>query len=167
LLYILGTLVRPRSGSLRIDGLNVGHLGDRARSDVRASTIGFVFQDAFLDPRRTVIDNVIEGAVYAGTKRHLAVARARTLMEDVGVDVELARRATDLSGGQAQRVALCRALVNEPTIILADEPTGNLDAINALAVESVLLRRARAGGLVVIVTHDEALAARCDRTYRL
>jgi ABC-type lipoprotein export system ATPase subunit len=167
LLYILGTLVRPWSGTLRIGNVNVDDLGDRGRSDVRAATLGFVFQDAMLDPRRAVLDNVIEGAVYRGQDRRAASERARSLLDQVGVDVEPTRRATDLSGGQAQRVALCRALLNEPALILADEPTGNLDRANAAAVEGVLFERAKAGATLVIVTHDEALAAKCDRTMRL
>jgi ABC-type lipoprotein export system ATPase subunit len=167
LLYVLGVLVRPWSGSLRIGAIEVTKLGDGARSDIRAGSIGFLFQDALLDPRRSVLDNVLEGAVYAGTRSRDAVRRARELLADFDVGVEPERRATDLSGGQAQRVALCRALLGEPPVILADEPTGNLDRGNAAAVEAALFQRARAGAAVVIVSHDEALAARCDRQYRL
>lgn len=167
LLYVLGTLVRSWSGSLRLGDKSVGGLSDDRRSDVRATMIGFVFQDALLDPRRSVIDNVIEGAVYRGDHRRDALARAKSLLARLEVDVEPSRRATDLSGGQAQRVALCRALLNEPPIILADEPTGNLDNTNARAVEGVLFSRALAGAALVIVTHDENLAARCDRRYAL
>ena len=167
LLYVLGTLVRPWSGGLRIDGASVEGLSDNRRSRVRSTTVGFVFQDAFLDPRRSVLDNIIEGAVYRGERRRDVAARARSLLVRLEVDVELSRRATDLSGGQAQRVALCRALLNEPPLILADEPTGNLDGANASAVEQILFRHARAGAALVIVTHDEGLAARCDRRYAL
>jgi len=167
LLYLLGALVRPWSGSLRIGDVNVERLGDGDRSDLRATTVGFVFQDALLDPRRSVLDNIVEGAIYRGVDRGAATRRARGLLERLDVNVEPGRRATDLSGGQAQRVALCRALLNEPSILLADEPTGNLDRINAAAVEGVLREQAAEGGVVVIVSHDEALASRCDRTYRL
>ncbi len=167
LLYILGTLVRPWSGMLRIGGLDVATLSDGRRSDVRSAVVGFVFQDALLDARRSILDNIIEGAIYGGADRRAAVERARALLDQLNVDVEPARRATDLSGGQAQRVALCRALLNDPQIILADEPTGNLDRVNAGAVERVLHEQARAGVVVVIVTHDEALAGRCDRTLLL
>jgi ABC-type lipoprotein export system ATPase subunit len=163
LLYVLGTLVRPWAGSLMIGGRSVDRLGDAARSDIRAGLIGFVFQDALLDQRRSVLDNIVEGAVYRGTPRRAALARAMQLLAQLDVDVEPNRRATDLSGGQAQRVGLCRALLNEPAVILADEPTGNLDAANARAVEDVLFAQARAGAALVIVTHDEALAGRCDR----
>jgi ABC-type lipoprotein export system ATPase subunit len=167
LLYLLGTLVRPWSGSLRIGGVEATALGDGARSDIRATTIGFVFQDAMLDPRRSVLDNVVEAAVYAGTSRRQAEDRARALLAELDVDVEPERRAIDLSGGQAQRVALCRALLAAPSVILADEPAGNLDRGNAASVEGVLFGQARAGAAVVIVTHDESLAERCDRRYRL
>lgn len=167
LLYVLGTLVRPWAGSLRICGMSIESLGDHGRSDMRAALIGFVFQDAMLDPRRSVLDNVVEGAAYHGGNRRDSSRRGRELLEQMGVDVEPGRRATDLSGGQAQRVALCRALLDDPRVILADEPTGNLDRANAAAVEAALFDRARAGAVVVIATHDEALAARCDRTFPL
>jgi ABC-type lipoprotein export system ATPase subunit len=167
LLYVLGTLVRPWSGSLRLDGKRIDGLGDAGRSDVRASRIGFVFQDAILDQRRTIVDNVIEGSVYRGDDRRAAIRRAQALLERTNVRVEGTRRAMDLSGGQAQRIALCRALLDAPPILLADEPTGNLDRDNGQAVEEALIEHARGGAAVVIVTHDERLAARCDRTYRL
>ena len=167
LLYVLGTLVRPWSGSLRLDGQLIDGLGDAGRSDVRASSIGFVFQDAILDQRRSILDNVIEGAVYRGDDRRAAIDRAQDLLGRMNVRVEGTRRAMDLSGGQAQRIALCRALLDAPPILLADEPTGNLDRDNGQAVEESLMGHARAGAAVVIVTHDERLAARCDRTYRL
>lgn len=167
LLYVLGTLVRPWSGSLRLGGSRVEHMGDGARSDLRSGLIGFVFQDAILDPRRSILDNVLEGAIYRGDSRKASMERARLLLDKLDVGVEGKRRANDLSGGQAQRVAVCRALLGNPALILADEPTGNLDRANAEVVEAALFEQARAGGAVVVVTHDEALAARCDRTYRL
>ena len=167
LLYVLGTLVRPWSGSLSLAGSRVDHLGDGARSDIRSGLIGFVFQDAILDPRRSIIDNVLEGAIYRGDSRATSLERARALLDKLEVGVEGKRRANDLSGGQMQRVALCRALLGNPALILADEPTGNLDRANAEVVEATLFEQARAGSAVVLVTHDEALAARCDRTFRL
>jgi ABC-type lipoprotein export system ATPase subunit len=167
LLYVLGTLVRPWSGSLRLGGSSVERMGDGARSDIRSGLIGFVFQDAILDPRRSILDNVLEGAIYRGDSRRAAIERARALLDKLDVGVEAKRRANDLSGGQMQRVAVCRALLGNPSVILADEPTGNLDRANAEVVEAALFEQARTGSAVVIVTHDEALAARCDRTYRL
>jgi ABC-type lipoprotein export system ATPase subunit len=167
LLYMLGTLVRPWSGSLRLGGSSIERMGDGARSDLRSAMIGFVFQDAILDPHRSILDNVLEGAIYRGDSRRAAAERARILLERLDVGVEAKRRANDLSGGQAQRVALCRALLGDPAVILADEPTGNLDRANAEVVEATLFEQARSGSTVVIVTHDEALAARCDRVFRL
>jgi ABC-type lipoprotein export system ATPase subunit len=167
LLYVLGTLVRPWSGSLSLGGSRVERLGDGARSDIRSGLIGFVFQDAILDPRRSILDNVLEGAIYRGDSRRNALERAKLLLDKLEVGVEGKRRANDLSGGQAQRVALCRALLGNPALILADEPTGNLDRANAEVVEATLFEQARAGATVVVVTHDETLAARCDRTFRL
>ena len=167
LLYVLGTLVRPWSGGLRIGGHRIEHMGDGARSDIRSGLIGFVFQDAMLDPRRSILDNVLEGAIYRGDSRATSLERARALLDKLEVGVEGKRRANDLSGGQMQRVALCRALLGNPALILADEPTGNLDRANAEVVEATLFEQARAGSAVVLVTHDEALAARCDRTFRL
>jgi ABC-type lipoprotein export system ATPase subunit len=167
LLYLMGGLVRPWSGSIELDGNRLEELTDARRSAVRASRIGIVFQDALLDQRRSIMDNVIEGAVYRGENRKQARSKAKQLLELVDLDVEPTRRATNISGGQAQRVALCRALLCDPTIVLADEPTGNLDEANARVVETVLFRRARNGAAVVIVTHDPALAARCDRTVSL
>jgi ABC-type lipoprotein export system ATPase subunit len=167
LLYILGALVRPWSGHVRIAGADVHELTDRGRSDIRASLIGFLFQDALLDERRSVLENVIEGSVYRGDDRRWSVQKAIRMLEALQVDVEPRRRATDLSGGQVQRVALCRALLHDPPLILADEPFGNLDPGNAAAVESILFRRAHAGAAVLIVTHDDRLASRCGRTFRL
>ncbi|MEO6628890.1 MAG: ATP-binding cassette domain-containing protein [Aquihabitans sp.] len=166
-LYLLGTLVRPWSGSLSICGHRIDRLGDGERSSLRSRLIGFVFQDALLDPRRSVLDNVIEGTVYRGGDRTAATRRAIELLEEVGVDVEPSRRARDLSGGQAQRVGLCRALINAPPIVLADEPTGNLDDDNAKVVVGMLSKHARSGGAVVIVTHDSPSAAICDRIVEL
>lgn len=167
LLYVLGTLVRPWSGSLSLGGSRVERMGDGARSDIRSGMIGFVFQDAILDPRRSILDNVLEGAIYRGDSRRTSTERARALLDKLEVGVEAKRRANDLSGGQQQRVAVCRALLGNPEIILADEPTGNLDRANADVVEAALFEQARAGSTVVVVTHDETLAARCDRTFRL
>ncbi len=167
LLYLLGTLIQPWNGSLVIDGVDITRLGDRGRSDIRAASIGFVFQDALLDARRSVLDNIVEGAVYQGADRRTAVRDAAALMARFGVDVEPGRRAADLSGGQAQRVGLCRALLGRPSIVLADEPTGNLDRANGEVVEDALLDAAAAGAVVVIATHDQRLAARCSRSIRL
>jgi ABC-type lipoprotein export system ATPase subunit len=163
LLYLIGMLIRPWAGRVRLLGREVDGLADGARSSLRGRHIGFVFQDALLDPRRSVLDNITEGTVYRGDDLRYARKRALSLLDSVGVDVEPSRRATDLSGGQAQRIALCRALLGQPSIVLADEPTGNLDAVNGLVVEEMLLRRAREGCAVVVSTHNTELASRCDR----
>jgi ABC-type lipoprotein export system ATPase subunit len=167
LLYLLGLLARPWSGRLEIAGHDVQELDDRARSDIRAEHIGFVFQDAVLDTKRSVLANVIEGAIYRGSDRSETIRSARELVDELGVCVELDRRAVDLSGGQAQRVALARALVGRPSILLADEPTGNLDKENGRVVADALFDQTRQGKAVVIVTHDLELAQRCDRTLQL
>ena len=137
-------------------------LTDAARSRVRASHVGFVFQDAVLDPSRTVLDNVVEGALYTGLQRAVAVRRARDLMESVGVGMQSDRRPGEVSGGQAQRVALCRALLRCPDNLLADEPTGNLDDATGSLVLDLLFDAAAGGKTVVIATHDHSIADRAD-----
>jgi lipoprotein-releasing system ATP-binding protein len=162
LLYLLGMLVTPWSGDVLLDGVDVGGLPDRVRSLRRAHTVGFVFQDAALDPSRTVLDNVVEAAVYADLPRTEAERRGRELMTRFGVDLQERQRPGEVSGGQAQRVALCRALLNRPDVVLADEPTGNLDAQTAQVVLDALVEEAERGGTVVIASHDASVIARCD-----
>jgi putative ABC transport system ATP-binding protein/lipoprotein-releasing system ATP-binding protein len=154
LLYLLGLLLTPDSGSVWIDDVVVSGLSDADRSRLRAENVGFVFQDAVLDPSRTVLDNIVEGSVYANTPRGAAVERARSLMERFGVDLRETHRPGEVSGGQAQRVALCRALLNRPTVILADEPTGNLDPVAAEVVMAALAEAASGGATVVVATHQ-------------
>ena len=154
LLYLLGLLLTPDSGSVWIDDVVVSGLSDADRSRLRAENVGFVFQDAVLDPSRTVLDNIVEGSVYANTPRGAAVERARSLMERFGVDLRETHRPGEVSGGQAQRVALCRALLNRPTVILADEPTGNLDPVAAEVVMAALAEAASGGATVIVATHQ-------------
>ena len=163
LLYLLGLMVTATAGTLRIDGTETTGLADRARADLRARTMGFVFQDALLDPARSVLDNVLEGALYGSTPPREARGRALELLERFGVEVDPWRRPGQISGGQAPRVALCRAFVADPRIVLADEPSGNLDDQSADVVWDALRARAEAGAVVVVATHDRARAARCDR----
>jgi ABC-type lipoprotein export system ATPase subunit len=167
LLYLLGLMLRPSAGQVEIDGQPVSGLSDRRRASCRAESFGFVFQDAALDPSRTVMDNVIEGAVYRQEPRPAARRRASRLLDEFGVALRADARPGQVSGGQAQRIALCRALLADPAIILADEPTGNLDPASATVVFDALHQRAQAGATVVIVTHDEGIAARCDRQVEL
>lgn len=155
LLYILGLMLTPLSGAVTVADKVVSTLPDRRRSRFRAEHMGFVFQDAALDPRRQVIDSVIEPALYAGWDRNSAVLRAMELMDMMGVSIRADHRPGEISGGQAQRVAVCRALMNNPKVILADEPTGNLDHENAEIVLSALAAIAEDDErTVIIATHD-------------
>ena len=167
LLYLLGLMLKPRSGAVLVDGAEVTGLSDRARAGLRATRFGFVFQDAALDQTRTVLDNILESALYRAEPRRALVGRAHELMERFGVVLRAAARPGQVSGGQAQRIALCRALLAEPDILLADEPTGNLDPASADAVVGALREQADLGSAVVVVTHDPRTVERCDRTIRL
>ncbi|MCT1458721.1 ABC transporter ATP-binding protein [Aestuariimicrobium sp. p3-SID1156] len=168
LLYVLGLLLTPSSGSVLIDGREASRLRDGARSGLRASTIGFVFQDSELDPHRTVIDSVLEPALYAGHRKRAMVGRARELLTEFGLEHRADHRPGQVSGGQAQRLAICRALLNDPPIVLADEPTGNLDRGNAELVLDALCGAARARDhTVVIATHDPYVLTRVDEVVEL
>ena len=167
LLFLLGTMLRPRSGSILVDGHEVGNMSDSQRSRLRSRVFGFVFQDASLDPHRSVLDNILLPAAYRGERRAQWLDRAHTLVAAVGVEVPLERRPGEISGGQAQRIALARALLHEPRVILADEPTGNLDSETSTKVMEVLARAAHAGATVVIVTHDPEVVRACDRKTEL
>jgi lipoprotein-releasing system ATP-binding protein len=163
LLYILGLLLTPSRGRVVLDGSDVAGLGDVDSSRLRAARMGFVFQDAVLDPSRTVVDNVCESGLYAGLSRGEARDRAIELLERFEVGLRVDHRPGEVSGGQAQRVALCRALLNRPEVILADEPTGNLDQESAALVLTALTGAARDGAVVVIASHDPDVASIGDR----
>ncbi|WP_363331220.1 ATP-binding cassette domain-containing protein [Microbacterium sp. SCN 70-27] len=167
LLYLLGLMLRPQSGEILVDGLTCGRLSDAGRARLRAHRFGFVFQDAALDQTRTVLDNVTETALYRGRPRHEAQGQARELLDRFGVDVSPRRRPGQVSGGQAQRIALCRALLNSPRVLLADEPTGNLDPATTELVVDALRGHAQTGAAVIVVTHSPAVAASCDREIQL
>ncbi len=167
LLYLLGLMLRPSAGRVELDGVDCAALPDAARARLRATRFGFVFQDAALDPGRTVLDNVTEAALYRGEPLAEARPRAHALLERFGVALRASARPTQISGGQAQRIALCRALLHDPPVLLADEPTGNLDPASSATVVDALRERAAAGAAVVVVTHDPALVRRCDREVRL
>jgi len=166
-LYLLGLLLTPDSGSVCIDDVVVSGLSDADRSRLRADSVGFVFQDAILDPSRTVLDNVVEGSVYANASRGDAIERARGLMARFGVDLRETHRPGEVSGGQAQRVALCRAFLNRPNLILADEPTGNLDPAAAEVVTASLAEAAGEGATVVVATHQPELIEAADEVVPL
>jgi len=167
LLYLLGLMLRPAAGDILVDGRATTGLRDVQNAQIRAGYFGFVFQDAALDPSRTVLDNVTESSLYRGTDRKKAAVRARDLLERFNVGVPPARRPGQVSGGQAQRIALCRALIHEPQILLADEPTGNLDPESSAVVVEGMISHSRTGAAVVIVTHSPEVAAACDREIRL
>ncbi len=167
LLYLLGLFITPDTGRILLAGQDTARLGDVGRSRLRAHRIGFVFQDAALHLGLTIEENVAEGVLYGGATHEGAIVRARALMEAYGIASFAGRRPTEISGGQAQRVALCRALVRRPALVLADEPTGNLDPDNAEAVIAGLRAAATDGTAVVIVTHNPGVADACDRTVTL
>nr|NLD41658.1 ATP-binding cassette domain-containing protein [Actinomycetales bacterium] len=167
LLYLLGLMLRPSRGRIMMDGRDLSGLADAERARMRATVFGFIFQDASLDPARTILDSVIEPALYAGERRGVARARAGGLLERVGVSFRTDHRPGEISGGQAQRVAVARALVNGPAVILADEPTGNLDHENAGSILDLLGAAAREGCSVIVVTHDPFVVDRCDTVLAL
>lgn len=166
-LYVLAMMLHLTSGRIELDAERVDDLPDAERTALRAHRFGFVFQDAALDPSRSVIDNIVEAALYRGQDRDDAVARGRDLMEQFGITVPPQRKPGQISGGQAQRIALCRALVGSPGILLADEPTGNLDTASADVVLGAFREHADAGGCVIVVTHDESVAKRADDRVRI
>lgn len=167
LLYLLGLMLRPHAGEILLDGEAFHAKSDRDRAAARAWTYGFVFQDAALDQSRTVLDNILETTLYRCDDRKAMVGRARELMERFGVALRQDAKPGQVSGGQAQRIALCRALLGDPKVLLADEPTGNLDPPSSDIVVQALHDQASRGAAVVVVTHDPALVARCDRRVEL
>jgi putative ABC transport system ATP-binding protein len=163
LLHLMGTLDRPSSGTVRVTGLDVEQLSDRQLAAVRATQIGFVFQQFFLSEHETVLDNVADGLLYAGAARAERRARALDALALVGLAERPHARPTQLSGGQRQRVAIARALVGRPAIVLADEPTGNLDQATGQAILELFEELHRLGVTIVVITHDQAIAARMGR----
>ena len=168
LLYVLGLLLTPSAGRVLLDGEPVSQAPDAARAGIRARRVGFVFQDSELDPSRRVIDSVLEPALYAGFNREEKLAQAHALLIRFGLAARADHRPGQVSGGQAQRLAVCRALLNDPDIVLADEPTGNLDRGNAELVLSALVEAAHDHGhTVVIATHDPFVLDHVDEVVHL
>lgn len=167
LLYLLGLMLKPTSGRVCFDGAAVHDWPDSRRAHLRAHDFGFVFQDAALDGSRTVLDNILETVLYRDGDRTVATLRARELMEQFGVGLRANAKPGQVSGGQAQRIALCRALLGDPLVLLADEPTGNLDPSSSDVVVDALHAQAARGAAVIVVTHDPALVERCDRRIEL
>jgi lipoprotein-releasing system ATP-binding protein len=168
LLAILGTLERPTSGSLELAGSNPLALDDAALAAFRSRHVGFVFQDHHLLPQCTVIENVLVPLLADGAAAASDIKRATHLLSRVGLGQRLNHRPAELSGGERQRAALARALIRQPTLLLADEPTGNLDRSTAAAIVELLLEVQREHNAVLVaVTHSVALAQRMQRRYEL
>ena len=168
LAHVMATLDRPTSGKVLINGSEVGRRSRRASNRLRNQEIGFVFQQFFMNARDSVFANAMLPMVSAGIRPKLRRKRALDALETVGLLDKAYARASDLSGGQKQRVCIARAIVNKPSIILADEPTGNLDTATSRVVEDMLFRLNQERGItLVIVTHDPDLAQRCGRQVRI
>ena len=168
LMHLLGCLDRPSGGTLRIGGRDVAGMSDQELAALRNETIGFVFQSFQLLARTSAVDNVALPLVYRGVRRSRRRARAVAALETVGLGHRLGHRPAQLSGGEQQRVAIARALVGEPRVLLADEPTGNLDTRTGAEVMAILDRLNQERGVaVVVVTHDREVAARARRQVHL
>ncbi|MCU0903044.1 MAG: ABC transporter ATP-binding protein [Tabrizicola sp.] len=168
LLHIAGLLDVPDSGTVRLDGREMGGLSDKARTEARRGEVGFIYQFHHLLPEFSALENVVIPQLANGVAKGAAEARARELLEKVGVGPRAGHRPAALSGGEQQRVAFCRALANAPKLLLADEPTGNLDPATSDQVFGVLMDLVRSTGLsALIATHNLDLAARMDRVVRL
>jgi len=164
LLHLLGLLDAPTAGSYLLDGLDTSALSDRDRSALRGRRIGIVFQAFHLLPHRTALENVLLAELYNQTPRSARLEAAAGALGEVGLGHRLDALPTTLSGGESQRVAIARALVNRPSLVLCDEPTGNLDSRNAVALMELLDQLNADGLTIVVITHDAGVAAHAGRT---
>ena len=167
LMNILGCLDTPTSGEYILNGKDVSKMSDSELADIRNKEIGFVFQTFNLMPRTTALDNVALPMVYAGVKKEKRLERAKEVLKLVGLDNRMLHKPNELSGGQRQRVAVARALVNHPSIILADEPTGNLDSKTSYEIMNLFDEIYQKGNTVILVTHEEDIARYAKRIVRL
>jgi putative ABC transport system ATP-binding protein len=167
LMNLLGCLDTPTSGKYTLNGNDVSQMSDDDLAEIRNKEIGFVFQTFNLLPRTTALENVALPMVYAGATKAERTARAQEVLTDVGLADRMDHKPNQLSGGQRQRVAVGRALVNKPSIILADEPTGNLDSKTSLEIMNLFDDIHAAGNTVILVTHEEDIAAHAHRIIRL
>ena len=167
LMNILGCLDSPTSGSYVLNGQDVSQMEDDALAEVRNKEIGFVFQQFNLMPRLSALENVAIPLIYGGIPRKEREERALEMLQRVGLGDRYKHKPNELSGGQCQRVAIARALINRPALILADEPTGNLDTKTSIEIMDIFSRIHEAGNTVVLVTHEEDIAAHAKRIVRL
>lgn len=167
LMNILGCLDSPTSGAYTLNGISVAQMADNALAEVRNKEIGFVFQSFNLLPRSTALDNIVLPLIYAGYNKPDRLIRGKEVLEQVGLGDRMSHKPNELSGGQRQRVAIARALVNHPAIILADEPTGNLDSKTSVEIMGLFEEIHRKGNTIIIVTHEEDIAQYAHRIVRL
>lgn len=167
LMNLLGCLDTPTSGEYLLNNQDVSKMNDNELADIRNKEIGFIFQTFNLLPRSTALENVMLPLVYAGIPKPKRIEMAETVLEDVQLTDRMKHRPNELSGGQRQRVAIARALVNKPSILLADEPTGNLDSKTSIEIMGLLEEIHAAGNTIIVVTHEEEIANHAHRIIRL
>jgi len=167
LMNILGCLDTPTGGNYFLNGNDVSMLNDNQLDEIRNKEIGFIFQTFNLLPRSTALENVTLPLIYAGMSKLKRIERAKEVLEDVQLGDRITHKPNELSGGQRQRVAVARALVNHPSIILADEPTGNLDSRTSVEIMGLLEKIHKAGNTIIVVTHEEDIAKHAHRIIRL